>query len=294
MEELTYSQFSRAETFRDLHQGTGMFVIPNPWDAGSAKMLTGLGFQALASTSAGMAYTIGEADGYVMREESLANARSIVAATHLPVTADLEDGFGENPETCAETILLAAKVGLVGGSVGDSKTHNCSEIFDLDHAVARIKAAVDAARSLPFHFTLTARSENFLHGRNDLGDTIRRLVAFADAGADVLFAPAIKTSKDIKAIVKAVAPKPVNVLWGYPDQSLTVKDLANLGVKRLSTGSSLARAAYGAFYNAAKEIRNNGTFNYAKNAIPYPEINSLLSSQDLMPGSTAHFPQIPV
>lgn len=254
----------------------GAFVIPNPWDAGSAKLLTGLGFDALATTSAGLAYMLGKTDGTgaVTRTEALKNATDIVNASHLPVSADLENGYGDLPEDCEATIALAAQAGLVGGSIEDATGRTTDPIYDFEIAVARIKAAVAAARKLPFHFTLTARAENYLHGRADLEDTIRRLAAYADAGADVLFAPGIKTKEDIEAVVKAVAPKPVNVLWGFPDTDLGVDDLAKMGVKRISIGSSLVRVAYGSFFEAAKEIREQGSFGYAKDAIPYAEMKT--------------------
>jgi 2-methylisocitrate lyase-like PEP mutase family enzyme len=280
MQESQNTQFNKAEIFKALHEMPGAFVIPNPWDAGSAKLLTGLGFEALATTSAGLAYMLGKTDGTgtVTREEALINARDIVSATHLPVSADLENGYGDRPEDCAETILLAAEAGLVGGSIEDATGRSEEPIYDFELAVARIKAAVAAARTLPFHFTLTARAENYLHGRTDFEDTIRRLTAYADAGADVLFAPGIKTRKEIEAVVKAVAPRPVNILWGFPDAGLDVDDLCTMGVKRISVGSSLARAAYGSFYKAAQEIREQGSFGYANDVIAYADMKTLFTS----------------
>lgn len=271
------SQTKRAEAFKALHQRPGIFVIPNPWDAGSAKMLAALGFEALATTSAGFAFSIGKPDaqGAIGRDETLANARAIVAATPLPVSADLENGFGDEPEACAETILAAAMAGLVGGSIEDATGRDDDRIYAFDVAVERVAAAVRAARSLPFPFVLTARAENLINGRPDLEDTIRRLVAFAKVGADVLYAPGLKSQEEVAAVVRAVAPKPVNVVMGLSGPSLSVDTLATLGVKRVSVGSAFARAAYGAFLDAAREVREHGTFDFARNAIPYVKINAL-------------------
>lgn len=271
---------NRAEVFKSLHQRAGIFVAPNPWDAGSAKVLESLGFEALATTSAGLAFSLGRPDGYaaISREETLQNVRDIIAATSLPVSADLENGFGDDLETCAETILLAAKAGLAGGSIEDATGNPNDPIYSFDHAVERVKAAVAAARSLPYAFTLTARAENLIHGRPDLNDTIRRLEAFADAGADVLFAPGLKTRKEIEAVVKAVAPRPVNVVMGLTAGDFSLDMLAEIGVKRVSLGSTLIRAAYGAFFRAAEEIRQQGTFTFSKEAKPYADINKLFNS----------------
>ena len=273
-------QMKRAEAFKALHERPGIFAIPNPWDAGSAKLLASLGFEALATTSAGFAFSLGKPDGAgaVSREESLGHARIIVEATSLPVSADLENGFGDEPETCADTIRLAAKVGLVGGSIEDATGRIENPIYPFDLSVERVKAAVRAARGAPFPFMLTARAENFLHGRPDLKDTIRRLEAFADAGADVLYAPGLKAREDIDAVVKAVAPKPVNVIMGLAGVSLSLDELADLGVKRVSVGSALARAAYGAFLSAAEEIRREGSFTFAEKAVPFAKINAMFKA----------------
>ena len=275
------SQIARAETFRSLHERPGIFAIPNPWDAGSASLLEKLGFEALATTSAGFAYSIAKPDGEgaISREETLANARAIVAATSLPVSADLENGFGDDPDTCAETIRLAAATGLVGGSIEDATGRPGDPIYAYDLSIRRVEAAVRAARSLAFPFVLTARAENLIHGRPDLQDTIRRLVAFAEAGADVLFAPGLKTREEVDAVVRAVAPKPVNVIMGLSGPSFSLDALASLGVKRVSLGSSLARAAYGAFLRAAREIAQTGTFEFARDAIPYAEINAMFKTR---------------
>ncbi|WP_166360025.1 isocitrate lyase/PEP mutase family protein [Pseudomonas akapageensis] len=270
-------QTLRAQAFKALHERDGAFVIPNPWDAGSAKLLASLGFEALATTSAGLAFSLGRPDGEgaISREETLINARSIVDATALPVAADLENGFADDPEGCAETIRQAAAAGLVGGSIEDATGLAEAPIYPFAHAVARVEAAVAAARSLPFPFMLTARAENFLNGRMDLDDTIARLQAFAEAGADVLYAPGLRTREEIAAVVQALAPKPVNVLMGLSGVRLTVDELSDLGVKRISVGSSLARAAYGAFFRAAEDIAGHGRFDFAEQAMPFAQLNQL-------------------
>jgi 2-methylisocitrate lyase-like PEP mutase family enzyme len=275
------SQAERGEALRKLHAGPGIFVIPNPWDAGSAKMLAGLRFKALATTSAGMAFSLGKPDAerIATRDESLANARAIVDATPLPVSADLENGFGDDPANCAQTIRLAAETGLVGGSIEDATGRDDAPIYPFDVAVERVRAAVAAARSLSFPFTLVARCENFLHGRPDIDDTLRRLRAFADAGADCLFAPGLRSREQIRAVVEAVAPKPVNVIMGLSGAQLSLADLEDLGVRRVSVGSSLARAAYGAFLRAAKEIVERGTFTYADAAVPFATINGMFKDK---------------
>jgi 2-methylisocitrate lyase-like PEP mutase family enzyme len=271
------SQLINARAFKNLHERDGIFVVPNPWDAGSAKMLQSIGFEALATTSAGLAFSLAKADGEgsVTLQQALENARNIVSAVNIPVSADLENGYGIDPEVCAETILLAARAGLAGGSIEDTTGRPEYPILPFDLSVERIKATVKAAKSLPFPFMLTARAENLIYGRQDLKDTVRRLEAFADAGADVLFAPGIKTPDEIALVVKAVAPKPVNVVMGLSNCDLSLNQLEDLGVKRVSLGSSLARAAYSAFINGAKEIFHHGTFNFAGNAISYAEINKL-------------------
>lgn len=270
-------QTLRAEAFKALHERDGAFVIPNPWDAGSARMLAALGFEALATTSAGLAFSLGrpDAEGTLSLDETLANAQAIVDATPLPVAADLENGFGDLPEDCAQTIRRAAAAGLVGGSIEDASGRSEARIYDFDLSVARVRAAVEAARQLPFSFTLCARAENLLHGKLDLDDTIRRLQAYANAGADVLYAPGLRSVDDIRAVVQAVAPKPVNVLMGMPGVPLSVNQLQDLGVKRISVGSSLARAALGAFQRAALEIRDQGTFGYGEQAMPFAQLNDL-------------------
>lgn len=270
------TQRERGEAFQALHQGDDLLVLPNPWDAGSAKMLAHLGFRALATTSAGLAFTLGrrDAEGAVGRDEALANARAIVEATSLPVAADLENGYGDAPEDCAETIRLAAAAGLVGGSIEDASGRADDPIYPLDLAVERVRAAVQAARGLDFPFNFVARAENFLHGRADLDDTIRRLVAYAEAGADVLYAPGLRSRDEIKAVVEAVAPKPINVLVGSPSLRLSLAELAELGVKRVSVGSNLARVAYGEFFFAAGELAK-GSLVAMGEAMPFDELNDL-------------------
>jgi 2-methylisocitrate lyase-like PEP mutase family enzyme len=275
--EIMTSQSARGEAFRALHARPRIFAIPNPWDAGSAKMLAALGFEALATTSAGLAFSLGKPDGEgaLSRDETLANARAIAAATPLPVSADLENCFGDAPETCAETIRLAAEAGLVGGSIEDATGRADRPIYPFADAVARVKAGVAAARALPFPFTLTARAENFLQGIADLDDTIRRLVAFADAGADVLFAPGLTKLADIEAVVRAVAPKPLNAIMGLAGHSMSLEALERIGVRRVSVGSSLARVAYSALLRAGQEIRATGTFDFANGAVPFREMNAM-------------------
>ncbi len=273
-------QLAKAVAFKALHERPGIFVAPNPWDAGSARMLASLGFEALATTSAGLAFSLGKPDGQgaVTREETLANAKVIIAATDLPVSADLENGYGDDPASCAAAILMAAGAGLVGGSIEDATGRPDNPIYPFELSVERIKAAVAAARSLPFPFTLTARAENLIYGRPDLKDTIRRLQAFAEAGADVLFAPGLTTKEDIETVVHAVAPRPVNIIMGLSGGAFSLDELSGIGVKRVSLGSSLARVAYGGFLRASAEIRQKGTFSFAAGTVSYGEINALFKS----------------
>ena len=268
------AQARKAHAFKALHEQSGVFVIPNPWDAGSAKMLASLGYQALATTSAGYAFSRGRPDGGLTLDETLANVEAIVAATDLPVAVDLENGFADAPADCAKSIVRAAKAGAVGGSIEDATGREDGPIYCFEHAVARIEAAVAAARSLPFPFVLTARAENFLHGNPDLDDTIRRLHAFAEAGADVLYAPGLRSAEEVLAVVRAVAPKPVNVLMSG-GLKLTVEQLSEMGVKRISVGSALALAAYGEFFRAAEEIQQHGTFGFTSRSMPFQKANQL-------------------
>lgn len=276
------TQVEKAERFRALHARPGAFVIPNPWDAGTARVLSALGFEALTTTSAGLALTLGRPDGagMVTRAEALANAKAIVDATDLPVAADLENGYGDSPEAAAETIRLAGEVaGLVGGSIEDATGDPKRPIYEFQHAVERVAAAAQAARALPVPFVLVGRAENFLHGRPDLDDTIRRLQAFETAGADVLYAPGLTTEAQIRTVCQAVS-KPVNVLIASQRPSFSVAQLAALGVRRISVGSTLSRAALGAFVRAAREMKDHGTFGFAAEAISYAEANRFMRGRE--------------
>lgn len=271
------TQAEKAAAFLALHQRPEPFVIANPWDAGTARILTALGFKALSTTSAGLAFTLGRRDaaGCVSRDEALANARSIVDATTLPVAADLENGYGHSPEAAAETIRLAAQAGLVGGSIEDATGDPANPIYDFHLAVERIHAAAAAAHALQFPFMLVARAENYLHGRPDLDDTIRRLQAFEAAGAEVLYAPGITRAEDIRAVCASVS-KPVNVLMGIKGvPPLSLGELGALGVRRVSLGSGFARAALTAFLHAAREVRDHGTFTFAEETLYMSELVAL-------------------
>ncbi|RMC34473.1 isocitrate lyase/phosphoenolpyruvate mutase family protein [Paracoccus alkanivorans] len=269
-------QWEKFERFKSLHAQSQAFVIPNPWDAGSARLLASLGFEALATTSAGFAFSKGKLDssGCLERREILDNAAEIVAATDLPVSADLEDGFGAAPDICAETIRQACEVGLVGGSIEDATGDPLKPIYDFSHAVERVHAAAEAAAGLPF--LLTARSENFLWDNPDLDDTIRRLRAFSDAGAHVLYAPGLPDIDTIRTVCTAL-DKPVNVVMGLRGPNYSVAELSDAGVRRVSVGGSFARAALGALMRAAEEVRNVGTFGYAADALPAKIIKNLMT-----------------
>lgn len=268
------SQADKARRFKELHDRPGTFIIPNPWDAGSARILSGLGFEALATTSAGLAFSLGVRDTRAGREATLENARTIVQASDLPVSADLENGFADDPEAVAEIITLAAETGLVGGSIEDATARDDEPIYDLEFAVERVRAAVERARSLPFPFTLTARAENFLHGRPDLGDTILRLQRFQEAGADVLYAPGLRQIADIRAVVAAV-DRPINVLMGAPGVTPSLAELTSAGVRRVSAGSALHRAAFGAFITAARGLKESGSFEFMNDAVPFGTLNDM-------------------
>jgi 2-methylisocitrate lyase-like PEP mutase family enzyme len=274
-------QNEKADKFAALHAGPKTFVLPNAWDAGSARILAGLGFSAMATTSAGFAFALGrrDAEGLLGREESLGNAKQIVEATDLPVSADLEDGFGPRPADVSETIRQAAAVGLVGCTIEDTTNDPARPIHDFGVAVERIAAGVDAARALPFRFMLTARAENFLFGRPDLDDTIRRLRGFEEAGADVLYAPGLPSPDAIRTVCSAVS-RPVNVVAGLSGPPFTVAELSAAGVRRISLGSTLARAALGALARAAREIRDRGTFDFAAEAMPYAEASALMKGDE--------------
>ncbi len=272
------TQLEKARRLQSLHAGPGAFVIPNPWDAGTARILASLGFEALTTTSAGLAFALGVPDGSrkVGRDLTLRNAKAIADATDLPVAADLENGFGDSPKEVAQTILLAGSMaGVVGGSIEDATGDPQRPIYDFQHAVERVAAAAEAARSLPFPFALVGRAENFLHGHPDLDDTIRRLQAFENVGADVLFAPGITKAEDIRTVCSSLS-KPVNVIMGLKGNLLSVAELAALGVRRISLGSALNRAALGALWRAAREIREFGTFRFSDDAASYSDLNNLM------------------
>jgi 2-methylisocitrate lyase-like PEP mutase family enzyme len=269
-------QAEKGRRFRALHAAPAAFVMANAFDGGSARVLAGLGFVALATSSGACAASLGRRDGAVTREEALTHARLIVDATELPVSADLEKGFGDPPEAAAETIRQAAAVGLVGGSIEDASGNPARPIFDLGQAVERVAAAAEAAHALPIPFTLTARSENFLHGRADLDDTIRRLQAFERAGADVLFAPALPDLAAVRSVCAALT-KPVSFMVAIPGRSFSMPELIAAGVRRVSLATSLYRAALGALVEAGREIQSRGTFGYLEQALTSKELNEYLS-----------------
>ncbi len=271
------SQLEKGSAFRALHERDGAFIIPNPWDIGTARLLAHLGFEALATTSMGFAFSAGQLDNTLGRDKVMHHVAEIASATGLPVSADLENGFGDEPTVVAETIALAAAAGVAGGSIEDATGDPEHPIYDKEHAADRIRAAAEAARALPFVFTLTGRAENYLHGRPDLKDTIARLQAYQEAGADVLYAPGLVSPEDIAALISSV-DRPVNVLAGLGSVSLNLSALSAIGVKRISVGSALSRAALGAFLRAAREMREHGTFNFAKEAAKSAEVSALLRS----------------
>lgn len=267
------TQLQKAQAFRALHEREGVFIIPNPWDAGTARILTALGFEALATTSLGLANTLGRPDGAgaVSRGEVLGNCAAIAAATHLPVSADLENCYAHEPRAAAQMIRLAASVGVVGGSIEDATGDEANPIYDFQLAVERVHAAVETARSLAFPFVLTARAENFLHGRHDLDDTIRRLQAFEKAGADVLYAPGLRDLATIRTVVSSVG-KPVNVVMSAADPAITADQLAKVGVKRISIGGSLSRLGLAYVLKAAREMKEKGGFTWMTDTIPAKEL----------------------
>lgn len=268
------TQATKGDTFRLLHARAGAFIIPNPWDIGTARLLAHLGFEALATTSAGYAFSRGQQDSTIGRDEMLAHVAALAAATDLPVSADLENGYGDAPATVADTIRLAAGAGAVGGSIEDLAGRDSGRLYDIDAAADRVRAAVAAARALPFPFTVTARAENYLVGQPDLADTIRRLQAYQGAGADVLYAPGLPSQDDIATVVRSV-DQPVNVVMGLQGVLLDLPTLSRLGVKRVSVGGALARAAFGAVIRAATEMRDEGSFAFADQAISYRELSAI-------------------
>jgi 2-methylisocitrate lyase-like PEP mutase family enzyme len=270
------TQHDKALRFRALHEA-GAFVIANAWDGGSARVLAGLGFAAIATSSGASAGVLGRRDGQVTREEAFAHCRAIVQATDLPVSADLERGFGDAPEDAAQTIRMAAEIGLVGGSIEDATGRADQPLYPMSQAVERIAAAVEAARALPFAFTLTARCENFLRGKPDLDDTIARLQAFEKAGADVLFAPALPDLDAVRKVCGAL-DKPFNFMAGIPGKSFTVAQLSEAGVRRISLATSLYRAAMSGLVQAAREVHDQGTFTYLDGIIGGGELNALMKA----------------
>jgi 2-methylisocitrate lyase-like PEP mutase family enzyme len=271
------TQAEKGVAFRALHERETAFIIPNPWDIGTARLLAQLGFEALATTSAGYAFSIGQADFTVGRDEMIAHVAEIVAATDLPVSADLENGYGDDLDAITDTFRRAVATGLVGGSIEDATGSPDDPLYELSLAVERVRAAVEAVRGLPFPFTLTARAENYLVGRPDLKDTIQRLQAYQDAGANVLYAPGLRSKKDIAAVVSSV-DRPVNVVMGLQGVQLSLADLSQIGVKRISVGSALSRAALGAFLRAGKEMRERGTFTFANDAVSYADISAMFKT----------------
>jgi len=266
----------KGAAFRALHHRSDAFILANAWDAGSTRILTAAGFAAIATTSAGYAFSLGRQDNTVGRAGILQNAADIVAATDLPVSADLENGFGHSANAAAETIRQAAAIGLVGGSIEDSTYDKTDPLYGIEHAADRIRAAVETARAQPFPFVLTARAENFLVGRPNLADAIKRLQAYQDAGADVLYAPGLTREEDIRTLVHSV-DRPVNVVMGLMSSPFDAKTLSRIGVKRISVGSALARLAYGALQDAAREMMDRGTFRYADRAAPYAALSTLFA-----------------
>jgi 2-methylisocitrate lyase-like PEP mutase family enzyme len=262
-----------------LHQRPGCFLIPNPWDAGTAKILAGLGYEALATTSLGVANVLGRADSSVSRTEVIANARKIVDATDLPVNADLENCFAHEPAAAAETIRLAAEAGLAGGSIEDYSGDAKTPIYDFDLSVERVRAAAAMARSLPVPFVLTARAENLIRGRNDMGDTIRRLQAYAAAGAEVLYAPGLRTAAEIRAVVEAV-DRPLNVVTGWLEPGITVADVAAAGAKRISVGGALNRLALAAFVDAARAMKEEGSFAWMQRIADMGPLRKMFKAAD--------------
>ncbi len=270
------TQTEKCDAFRALHAREGAFIIPNPWDVGTARILARLGFEALATTSAGFAFSTGVTDNHVGRDRMISHVAKLCAVTDLPVSADLENGFGDEPKAVAETIRRAAAAGVAGGSIEDSVNRPGGSVYELGFAVDRVRAAAEAAHSLPYTFTLTARCENFLLGNPDLKDTIARLQAYQEAGADVLYAPCITTREEIAAVVSSV-DRPVNFLMGTQPQRYSLSELSAMGVKRISVGSALATAALGAFLRGAREMRESGTFTYTEDSAGFGEISDLLT-----------------
>ena len=271
------TQAEKAVAFRALHERRGAFIIPNPWEAGTARLLAALGFEALATTSLGLANMLGRADSTVSRDEVIANCRVIADATDLPINADLENCFAHEPEAAAETVRLAAEAGVVGGSIEDYTGDRKSPIYDFDLAVARVSAAAKVAHALPVPFLLTARAENLLHGRKDMADTIRRLQAYAAAGADVLYAPGLRNLDEVREVVRAVS-RPVNVVTGWLDPDITLAQLGEAGAKRISVGGALSRLALAAFVKAGRAMKEQGSFAWMRDMMAIADVRKMLDT----------------
>jgi 2-methylisocitrate lyase-like PEP mutase family enzyme len=271
------TQKEKALRFQELHRRFGVLLLPNPWDAGSARILAGLGFEALATSSGAAAGTLGRRDGHLTRGEALESVRRIVNATELPVSGDLENGFGDSPESAAATVRLGAEIGLVGCSIEDAVGGENPRLYDLQLATERVAAAVEAAKSLPFAFTLLARAENFFRGKPDLDDAIKRLLAYQQAGADVLSAPGLPDLAAVRTVCSAVS-RPVNFMVGARGKSFSVGQLVEAGVKRISFATSLYRAAMTGLIQAATEARENGTFGFVDQIIATPDLNKFFPS----------------
>ncbi len=271
------SQTEKALAFRVLHERPGAFIIPNPWDAGTAKLLAALGFEALATTSLGLANMLGRADSVVTRDEVIANCRAIATATDLPVNVDLENCFAHAPEAAADTIRLAAEAGAVGSSIEDYSSDAANPIYDFDLAVARVRAAADAAQALPVPFLLTARAENLLHGGHDIAEAIRRLQAYEAAGADVLYAPGLRDLAEVREVVGSVK-RPFNVVTGWLDPAITAAQLAEAGAKRISVGGALSRLALATFVNAGRAMHEQGSFAWMRDMMQVAEMRRMFGT----------------
>jgi 2-methylisocitrate lyase-like PEP mutase family enzyme len=271
------TQTEKGRAFRALHERDTAFIMPNPWDIGTARLLAHLGFEALATTSMGYAFSAGQRDNTIDRQRMMEHVAAIASATDLPVSADLENGFGDAPDVVAETIRLATAAGAVGGSIEDATGRPNDPIYDREQAADRIRAAAAVVRELSFPFILTGRAENYLHCRPDLRDTIARLQAYQEAGADVLYAPGLTSQEDIANLVRSVN-RPVNVLMGLQGVQLSLAALSMIGVRRVSVGSALCRTAFAAFLRAAREMREHGTFAFAKDAVSPREISAIFEA----------------
>jgi 2-methylisocitrate lyase-like PEP mutase family enzyme len=274
------TQAEKAAAFRALHERPGAFIIPNPWDAGTAKLLVAMGFEALATTSLGLANVLGRADSHVTQAEVIDNCRMIAQATDLPVNADLENCFAHDPEAAAEMIRFAAEAGAVGGSIEDYTGDPANPIYEFDLAVARVRAAAQVARTLPVPFMLTARAENLIHGRNDMADTVRRLRAYEAAGAHVLYAPGLRNLNDVREVTRAVT-RPVNVVTGWLDPDITLAQLSEAGAKRISVGGALSRLALATFVKAARSMQEHGSFAWMRHMVGIRELRKMLNFESV-------------